>query len=36
MKRVKDPIQEFKLAPDELALNANLDVAKTLFPAESG
>ena len=35
-KRVKDPIQEFKRALDELALDAELDVAKTLFPAESG
>src|SRR5262245_30201913 len=35
-KRVKDPIQEFKRALDELALNANLDVVKSLFPAESG
>ena len=35
-KRVKDPIGEFKRALDELALDANLDVVKTLFPAESG
>jgi transposase len=34
-QRVKDPIREFKQALDELALNANLDVVKTLFPAES-
>lgn len=35
-KRVKDPIREFKRVLDELALNANLDVVKTLFPVESG
>lgn len=35
-KRVKDPIREFKRALDELALNANLEVVKSLFPAESG
>lgn len=35
-KRVKDPIREFKRALAELALDANLDVVKTLFPAESG
>jgi len=35
-KRVKDPIREFKRALDELALDANPNVAKILFPAESG
>jgi len=35
-KRIKDPIREFKRALDELALDANLDVVKTLFPSESG
>ena len=35
-KRVKDPIQEFKRVLDELALDASLDVVKTMFPVESG
>lgn len=35
-KRVRDPIREFKRALDELALDANLDVVKSLLPAESG
>lgn len=35
-KRIKDPIREFKRALDELALDANLDAVKTLFPAEGG
>ena len=35
-KQVKDPIREFKRALDELALDANLDVVKSLFPEESG
>ena len=35
-KRVKDPIRECKRVLDELALNAPLDVVKTLFPVESG
>ena len=35
-KRVKDPIREFKRVLDELALDANPDVVKTVFPVESG
>ena len=35
-KRVKDPIRECKRVLDELALNAHLDVVKTVFPVESG
>lgn len=35
-KRVKDPIQKFKRTLDELALNVDLDVVKSVFSEESG
>jgi hypothetical protein len=35
-KRVKDPIREFKRVLDELAVNAELDVVRAIFPVESG
>lgn len=35
-KRVKDPIQKFKRTLDELALNVDLDVVKSVFSKESG
>jgi transposase len=35
-KRVKDPIQHFKRVLDGLALPGSLELAKLLFPTESG